>query len=124
MVVENVALGENLTRHCITTNGIRGGNNMTAILTDEEIQYAKELERRRAKRDWDFDAQLVFFEYLVGLRDRGITNMLGSAEFLEVEFGVDADGHITNTHRTASEILMNWIASFDLPADQQPSDGR
>jgi len=101
-----------------------GGTGMTDILTDAEIEYAKELERRRAKRDWDFDAQLVFFEYLVGLRNQGITNMLGSAEFLEVEFGVDADGHITNTNRTASEILMNWIASFDLPADQQPSDGR
>ena len=97
---------------------------MTDILTDAEIEYAKELERRRAKRDWDFDAQLVFFEYLVGLRNQGITNMLGSAEFIEVEFGVDADGHIHQTNRTASEILMNWIASFDLPADQQPSDGR
>ena len=97
---------------------------MTDILTDAEIEYAKELERRRAKQDWDFDTQLVFFEYLVGLRNRGITNMLGSAEFIEVEFGVDADGHITNTNRTASEILMNWIASFDLPKDQQPNDGR
>ena len=97
---------------------------MTAILTDEEIQYAKDLEQRRAKRQWDFDTQLVFFEYLIGLRNRGITNMLGSAEFIEVEFGVDADGRIHQTNRTASEILMNWIASFDLPADQQPNDGR
>ena len=97
---------------------------MSAILTDAEIAHAKELERQRAKQDWDFDAQLVFFEYLVGLRDRGITNMLGSVEFLEVEFGVNADGHITNTNRTAHEILMNWIRSFDLPADQRPNDGR
>jgi len=89
---------------------------MSAILTDAEIQHAKELERQRATQDWDFDAQLVFFEYLVRLRDRGITNMLGSAEFLEVEFGV-------NTIRS-HEILTNWIRSFDLPADQQPNDGR
>ena len=97
---------------------------MTDILTDAEIEYAKELERRRAKRDWDFDAQLVFFEYLIGLRNRGIVNMLGCAEFLEVEFGVDANGIIHQTNRTASEILRNWIASFDLPIVQQPNDGR
>ena len=97
---------------------------MTDILTDEEIQYAKDLERRRATNQWDFDEQLVFFEYLVGLRNQGTTKMLGSAEFIEVEFGVDADGHIVGTNRTASEILMNWIRSFDMPEDQQPNDGR
>jgi len=97
---------------------------MTAILTDEEIRYAKEMEQRNAKIRWELDSQLVFFEYLIGLRNRGIVNMLGCAEFLEVEFGVDANGIIHQTHRTASEILKNWIASFDLPIAQQPNDGR
>ena len=101
---------------------------MTAILSDDEIEYGRKLERQRAAGQWDDDAQLPFFKYLVQLQDQGITNMWGDAEFLEVAFGVDANldniGCIVGTHLTAREILINWIASFDLPADQQPNDGR
>lgn len=96
---------------------------MSAIITDEEIKYALELERQN-KRQRELDAQLVFFQYLVKLRDRGVTNMMGAAEFLEVEFGVGGNRYITGTHRTAKKILGNWIATFDLPIDEQPEDGR
>ena len=89
---------------------------MSDIMTDKEIAYAK--------AQLDLDAQLVFFEYLVNLRDQGITNMMGAAEFLEVRFGVTADGFITGTNRKAKDILLNWIGTFDLPLVQQPDDGR
>jgi hypothetical protein len=89
---------------------------MSAIITDKEIAYYKAL--------WDLDTQLVFFEYLVNLRDQGITNMMGAAEFLEVRFGVTTDGFITGTILTSKDILLTWINTFDLPVEQQPSDGR
>ena len=89
---------------------------MTDIMTDEEIEFAK--------AQWDLDTQLVFFEYLVNLRDQGITNMWGAAEFLEVRFGVTTDGFITGTILTSKDILLNWSDTFDLPMEQQPDDGR
>ena len=89
---------------------------MSAIITDKEIAIYKAL--------WELDSQLVFFEYLVNLRDQGITNMMGAAEFLEVRFGVTTDGFITGTILTSKDILLTWIGTFDLPVEQQPSDGR
>ena len=89
---------------------------MSAIMTDEEIAYAKAL--------LDLDAELVVFEYLVDLREQGIHRYDGAVEFLEVRFGVTTDGFITGTILTSKDILLNWIGTFDLPTKQQPDDGR
>ena len=44
-------------------------------------------------------------EYLLALRDSGVTNMWGAAPYIELQFGV--------TRREASDILIQWIKSFD-----------
>lgn len=44
-------------------------------------------------------------EYLVALRDSGVTNMWGAAVYLERDFGM--------TRREASDVLLQWIKSFD-----------
>lgn len=43
-------------------------------------------------------------EYLVMLRDSGVTNMLGAGSWLESVFDV--------TPKEANELLLNWIESF------------
>lgn len=43
-------------------------------------------------------------EFLLDLRDSGVTNMWGAAPYIEQEFGV--------TRREASDILLQWIKSF------------
>ena len=44
------------------------------------------------------------FAYLVQLRDSGATNMWGSAQYLQREFGYTQD--------KAKKIFLAWIASF------------
>jgi hypothetical protein len=56
------------------------------------------------------------YPYLVRLRDSGVTNMWGGAEYLAEAFGLP--------QREASKILVRWIGTFDLPEDEQPDDGR
>jgi len=44
-------------------------------------------------------------DYLIDLRDSGVTNMWGAAPYIEREFGV--------TRQEAKDILLEWIKSFD-----------
>ena len=43
-------------------------------------------------------------DFLVALRDSGVTNMFGAAPYLQAEFGLDK--------REAREVLANWMRSF------------
>ena len=45
-----------------------------------------------------------YSDFLVALRDSGITNMFGAAPYLQSEFGLDK--------REAREVLANWMRSF------------
>jgi len=45
-----------------------------------------------------------YFEYLVELRDSGVTNMFGAGPYLQREFGL--------TRNEARDILIKWIESF------------
>ena len=45
-----------------------------------------------------------YFEYLVELRDSGVTNMFGARPYLMAAFDLDA--------KTASHVLTQWIKSF------------
>ena len=45
-----------------------------------------------------------YSDFLVALRDSGITNMFGAGPYLQAEFGLDK--------REAREILANWMRSF------------
>tara|TARA_B100001250_G_scaffold12871_3_gene11232 strand:+ start:347 stop:514 length:168 start_codon:yes stop_codon:yes gene_type:complete len=49
-------------------------------------------------------AEAVYFNYLVELRDSGVTNMFGAGPYLEEEFGLP--------QREAKDILMAWMKSF------------
>jgi hypothetical protein len=44
-------------------------------------------------------------DFLLALRDSGVTNMFGAAPYLQTEFGLDK--------REAREILANWMRSFE-----------
>lgn len=46
-----------------------------------------------------------YFDYLVELRDSGVTNMWGAAPYLEHQFGL--------SRQEAKDILIAWIESFD-----------
>tara|TARA_R110002020_G_scaffold103752_8_gene243145 strand:- start:5710 stop:5865 length:156 start_codon:yes stop_codon:yes gene_type:complete len=45
-----------------------------------------------------------YFDYLDELRESGVTNMFGAAEYLEGEFGVD--------RKEARNILQKWMNNF------------
>jgi hypothetical protein len=45
-----------------------------------------------------------YYDYLVVLRDSGVTNMMGAAPYLMSAFGLDK--------RTAREVLLSWMESF------------
>ena len=45
-----------------------------------------------------------YFDYLVALRDSGVTNMWGAAPYLEQQFGL--------SRQEAKGILIAWIESF------------
>ena len=45
-----------------------------------------------------------YSDFLIALRDSGITNMFGAAPYLQAEFGLDK--------REAREVLANWMRSF------------
>lgn len=44
-------------------------------------------------------------DYLMWLRDSGITNMWGAAPYVAAEFNL--------TRKEASDVLVQWIKSFD-----------
>jgi hypothetical protein len=46
-----------------------------------------------------------YFDYLVALRDSGVTNMWGAAPYLEHQFGL--------SRQDAKDILIAWIESFN-----------
>jgi len=43
-------------------------------------------------------------DYLIALRDSGVTNMWGATPYLEAHFGI--------TRKEAGAILVEWIKSF------------
>jgi hypothetical protein len=46
-----------------------------------------------------------YFDYLVALRDSGVTNMWGAAPYLETAFGL--------SRIEARKVLVEWIESFE-----------
>ena len=50
----------------------------------------------------------VYFDYLVSLRDSGVTNMMGAGAYLQREFGL--------SRYEAKWILLEWIESFKVKA--------
>ena len=62
------------------------------------------------------DQTMVWFKYLIRLRSSGVTNMWGASPYIEKKFKVGK--------RESTQILVAWIKTFDLPADEQPKDGR
>jgi len=48
----------------------------------------------------------VYFDYLISLRDSGVTNMFGAGAYLEREFGL--------SRYEAKDILLEWIDSFKV----------
>lgn len=44
------------------------------------------------------------YDYLIELRDSGVTNMWGAGEYLEMRFDL--------TRHEARDILLEWIKSF------------
>ena len=49
--------------------------------------------------------QQDYFDYLVELRDSGVTNMWGAGPYLEDQFDL--------TKEEAKEVLVRWIKSFE-----------
>lgn len=47
-----------------------------------------------------------YFTYLDSLRESGITNMFGAAQYLADEFGIPK--------QEAKQILLDWMRSFNL----------
>jgi len=45
-----------------------------------------------------------YFDYLIQLRDSGVTNMFGAAPYLELEFGL--------SRSEAKKVLATWMSSF------------
>ena len=50
----------------------------------------------------------VYFDYLVTLRDSGVTNMMGAGAYLQDNFGL--------SRYEARDILLEWIESFKVKA--------
>ena len=46
-----------------------------------------------------------YFDYLVALRDSGVTNMWGAAPYLQDYFGI--------SRKESRDILIEWIESFN-----------
>ena len=57
-----------------------------------------------------------YYEFLVNLRNSGITNMFGASVYLEDTFNLSP--------QEAKSVLANWMRSFNLPKVKQPQDGR
>tara|TARA_R100000935_G_scaffold23219_1_gene42519 strand:+ start:245 stop:418 length:174 start_codon:yes stop_codon:yes gene_type:complete len=50
--------------------------------------------------------QQDYFDYLVELRDSGVTNMWGAGPYLEDQFDL--------TKEEAKGVLLSWIKSFEV----------
>ena len=48
----------------------------------------------------------IYFDYLVALRDSGVTNMMGATQYLQRDFDL--------TSREARDILLEWFESFKV----------
>jgi hypothetical protein len=53
-------------------------------------------------------------DFLIALRDSGVTNMYGAAPYLEKEFGLN--------RKEAIEILANWMRSFSKPLKENTTN--
>jgi hypothetical protein len=56
-------------------------------------------------KELDMPDEAAVFEYLVDLRDSGVTNMWGAAPYIAEQFDV--------SDKEATQFLMAWIESFD-----------
>jgi hypothetical protein len=70
-------------------------------------ESVNELDERVAKIDEILDENIdkKYSDFLLALRDSGVTNMFGASPYLQKEFGLDK--------REAREILANWMKSFN-----------
>jgi len=59
------------------------------------------------KQKYQYDIK-EYFDYLVSLRDSGVTNMMGAGPYLEREFGL--------SRYEAKDILLEWFESFRVKA--------
>ncbi len=53
-------------------------------------------------------------DFLIALRDSGVTNMYGAAPYLQKEFGLN--------RKEAIKILANWMRSFSKPLEENTTD--
>jgi hypothetical protein len=53
-------------------------------------------------------------DFLIALRDSGVTNMYGAAPYLQKEFGLNSE--------EAIKILANWMRSFSKPLKENTTD--
>ncbi len=87
-----------------------------SISVDEFFQTMGELiDEERESVIYEAN-EMVEFQYLVTLRDSGVTNMWGANSYLIQQFGM--------TRSEAKQVLVKWIQSFRLPFLEQPKDGR
>ena len=74
-------------------------------VTDKTIKVArKDFEKEWEAGNLKENVDKKYSNFLVALRDSGVTNMFGAAPYLQSEFGLDK--------REAREVLANWMRSF------------
>ena len=74
-------------------------------VTNKTIKVArKDFEKEWEAGNLKENVDKKYSDFLVALRDSGITNMFGAAPYLQAEFGLDK--------REAREVLANWMRSF------------
>lgn len=61
-------------------------------------------------------SNLIYFRFLVSLRNSGYTNMWGAVHYLMEAFGLPK--------QDAKDILIDWTQTFKQPITEQPMDGR
>ena len=59
------------------------------------------------KQKYQYDIK-EYFDYLVSLRDSGVTNMMGAGAYLQRHFGL--------SRYEAKDILLEWFESFKVKA--------
>ena len=58
----------------------------------------------RKRKIMEMENREMYFEYLDGLRDSGLTNMFGASPYLQESFGLN--------RYEAKDILLEWMRTF------------
>ena len=58
----------------------------------------------RKRKIMEMENREMYFEYLDGLRDSGLTNMFGASPYLQESFGLN--------RYEAKDIVMEWMRTF------------